>query len=179
MVAAFDDAETRDLRELPGVERLERPGPWGTFPEHTEGSAPHAPTLSNGPLYTGEYREEVNGDVFTVPVGRVTILATLRRPWPWVGFAVDGSKIPGGQTVTFGLRVLLRSGSALVSASLLPAAVPGLSITGPPTAGMNGWQAMIGIAASARLELFALITAGAATRVRGTLWGCNAPGFGP
>jgi hypothetical protein len=170
----FADDQARDLHELPNVARLERPGPWGTYAENTHGSAPHAPTLDNGPLYTGEYREEINGDITTLIANVPTTLATLRRPWPWIGFAVDGRGLAGAQVLLLQLRVILRSGPAVLVASASGTQTIPITVTGPV-----GWVAVSGVACGARAEVFATLQGGQPVKVRGTIWGTNISGFGP
>lgn len=176
LLQAFDRAQVRDLKRLPGVERVTFPGPYGTHPERTPGSAPLAPTLANGPLYTGEWREEINGDRLTVPAdGSVTTLATLRRPWPLVGFAVDTSGIAGGQTLTASILVVTRSARARIMGTPIPTP-PVITSVGPDP---FGWLAIVAIPLGARAELYATVTGGGTAKVRANLWGCNVPGFGP
>jgi hypothetical protein len=178
VLRAFDQAEARDLRELPHVARVRYPGPYGTFPEDTEGSAPRSPTLTNEPLYTGEWREEVWSEYLVLQANATPlVLATLRRPWPYAGFAVDASKVPSGQTVTFSLRVVVRNARAFLFGNVFAVLPASLPVIGPAPG--DGWLAVTGIYAGARLELICTNTPGVACKVRGTLWGYNAPGYGP
>ena len=183
-VREWQEAQRRDLSELPSVARLERPGAFGTFPERVLGSAPQAPTLDDGPLYTGEWREEVNGDFVSVTPSNTnaplqTVLATLRRPWPFVGFAIDPSRLPGGVPVVAGLNVIMRSARAqlvtnVFGGGFLP---PTISITTPVLP--PGWVAATGMFVGARVELWIAQGGLAAAPMRGNLWGYNAPGYGP
>lgn len=169
---------------LPNVAPLIRPGSFGTFPETVEGSAPKAPTLDHGPLYTGEWREEVNGDPLIVQTtGVQTVLATLRRPWPFVGFAVDVSRLAAGDVVVAGLNVVTRSSRATLVGNVIQGGVLGstaqLTFTIPAT-NPPAWIAMTGMILGVRPELWISLTrTGGAVKLRGDLWGYNSPGFGP
>jgi hypothetical protein len=182
VVRAFADAQERDLRELPGVDRRTYPGPFGTRPERTDGSAPEAPTLDSDALYTGESREEdYTPDSVIVPVDATgyTTLCTLRRPWPFAGFAVDTSRIPSGITGQVFARVVTRLGRAIIVGNVLTVIPATLPITGPVP---GGWVAVTGLYAGARLELVAQVTTGSEAGdvvLRAVMWGFNAPGFGP
>lgn len=182
IVQQWQRDQARDLRDLPHAARLVRPGPFGTFAERTDGSAPEAPTLDSGPLYTGEWREEVDGDPLVVDTDEPTILCSLRRPWPFVGFAIDTSKGRAGQTLTAGLLLITRSGhtkllnNVLGGAAVAPQiAVVGVQVPWP-------WVGMTGIFVGMRVALFVTNTGGEAPTsltVKGNLWGYNSPGFGP
>jgi len=183
---AWRDDQRADLRNLPHVARLVRPGSYGTFAERTPGSHPLAPTLDDGPLYTGEDREEVNGDYTDLPPDvPYVLLASLRRPWPLVGFALDTANSAAGVTVTAGLLAIMRSGQARLVGNVVggpPPPVPELAITG--IAAPFPWVSMSGIYAGVRVAIFAFRTGGgepapAGITVRANLWGYNAPGFGP
>jgi hypothetical protein len=177
---AWDDAQARDLRELPGVNRIERPGSFGTYAQDTRQAGPKAPTLSDGPLYTGEWREEIDGNAIDVVGGLEgrTVLCSLRRPWPFVGFAVDVSRVPAGTNVVAGLNVIMRSARAVLLQNVLGGGLPAvLQIT----AGAFPWNAMTGILAGVRVELWISQndTSQRSWPMKGNLWGYNAPGFGP
>jgi hypothetical protein len=185
---AWRKAQDRDLVELPHEARLDRPGAYGTHAERTRGSVPKAPTLDNGPLYTGEDREEINGEFTTVadPSSTVTtLLASTRRPWPYIAFALDTSNVPALTTVRAGVVLLTRSGPVRLVGNLIggaPPPVPELTQTG--VALPFPWICMTGIYVGARVAIFATQTfagEGEAPEllVRANLWGYNAPGFGP
>ena len=184
IVQAWNEAQADDLRELPGVARVVRPGSFGTFPERTHGSAPKAPTLDDGPLYTGEWREEVDGNALSVNANLApeqptwTQLAALRRPWPFVGFAVDTIGVPAGVNISAALLVLMRSGQALLLQNVIGAGVPALiNVTGPQ---VPQWVAMTGILAGARVALaISHNNPEGPITMKGNLWGYNSPGFGP
>ena len=186
VVADWNRAQARDLRELPHATRLVRPGSFGTYAERTKGSAPEAPTLDDGALYTGEYREEVDGNELAVPLTSkrpYVLLASLRRPWPYVGFAIDTSDVPSVSQVTAGLVVLMRSGHARLLNSVVAGAafVPQIVVTG--TAAPFPWVTMTGIYAGARVAVYATQSQGEdedeLVNLKANLWGYNAPGFGP
>lgn len=186
IVREWDRAQARDLRDLPHEPRLVRPGSYGTFPERVEGSAPLAPTLDDGPLYTGEWREEIDGDYVDVPVGGSFVtLAALRRPWPYVGFAVDTSAVaPAGTSVRVGLLVLTRSGHARLIANVVggaPLPAPEIIVAAPQAP--FHWVTMSGIYVGARVAVYATATntddEEEQCTLRANLWGYNAPGFGP
>jgi hypothetical protein len=182
----FAQAQARDRRTLPGVPRLLRPGPYGTFAGETFGSAPDAPTLDDGPLYTGESREEVDGKFQDVPDENdapFTFLASLRRPWPYVGFVIDTSQVPATFQIVCGLVLLTRSGPARLIGNVVgpaPTVIPEIELTTPiipfPMVGMAG------IYAGERVAVWVKQTGGdhpATVQMRANLWGYNAPGFGP
>lgn len=184
--AEWDRAQSRDLRELPGVPRVVRGGAYGTFPERVRGYAPKAPTLDDGPTYTGEAREEVNGNPLVVPASsgkKYVVLAMLRRPWPYVGFAFDTSDVdPTGEgSLTVGILAILRGTQrALVLGSVVGGTPPpavALSVTAPQSP--FPWIAMTGIYAGARIAVYAINTRATDATVTANLWGYNAPGFGP
>ena len=185
---AWASAQARDLKNLPHEENLDRRGAYGTHAERTRGSVPLAPTLDNGPLYTGEDREEINGDELVVPLASdndFVYLASTRRPWPYVAFAIDTSNVAPLTTVRAGVVLLTRSGPVRLVGNLIggaPPPVPELTQTGP--AAPFAWIAMTGIYVGARVAVFATQTFGGEDEapeciVRANLWGYNAPGFGP
>ena len=182
--------QASDLRNLPHATRLVRPGSYGTFAGRTKGSAPEAPTLDDGPLYTGEWREEVDGNELVVPLSEeghkpFVVLASLRRPWPYVGFAFDTKQFPHNATVTVGLLILTRSGHAELLANNVggaPPPLPQLTVTG--TNQPFPWVAMTGIFVGARVAVFATAVPSDEASVdeilcKVDLWGYNDAGFGP
>jgi hypothetical protein len=177
---AADAAAAHDARTLPSTRQRLYRGPYGTFPERTRGSYPKAPPLADGPLYRGEWREDISGKSLVLPGnGARVVLASTRRPWPFVGFAVDTSRIAGGLTVTFLLQVCPRGCNAqVVQNVIVGAALPEIVQTGP--AAPNPWLAVIGLMPGARVEVVAFLTPTEGTaEVRASLWGYNAPGYGP
>jgi hypothetical protein len=185
----FVEAQRRDLVALPSAPRVVRPGSFGTYAQETRQGGPRAPTLDHGPVYTGEDREEIDGTFLEVDDSSVTpgytILATLRRPWPFVGFVVDVSKVPDTFNVKAGLVVITRSGPArlvanVVGALAVPAPIPEIQLVTPaapfPMLGFSG------VYAGARVGIYVIQTGGdhpATVEIRGNLWGYNAPGYGP
>jgi hypothetical protein len=185
---AWASARASDLRNLPHEARLDRPGPYGTNAQRTRGSVPKSPTLDAGPLYTGEDREEIDGDQLVVPLAEdseLVILASTRRPWPYISFSVDTSLVPTLTTLRVGIVVHTRSGPARLVANLFggaPPPVPELTQTG--RAAPYPWIQMAGIYVGARVSIFATQTFGGEAEapecvVRANLLGYNAPGFGP
>lgn len=178
--ARWRAAQARDAAMLPSVPRIVRPGSFGTFPEDTRQGGPKAPTLSDGPLFTGEGREEVNGAPLSCPAGANvwTPLANLRRPWPFVGFAVDLSQFPAGTTIGAALVVLMRSGRAFLfsgAGTVIPSQIVGTTpiIPGQP------WLALAGIYAGARVEVVINHNAAQPVKVRANVWGYDDPAYGP
>lgn len=179
-----------DLTRLPNVPRKLREGSFGTFPEDVRQGGPLAPTLDNGPLYTGEWREEVNGlDILVPPSVTATpqiaggtagsaspgqVLCTLREPWPLVGFAVDVSKFSPTDQILVGLTIPMRSGRAVLIANAVGNTLVGAQLTWTVPAApavKNSWIAMTGIAAGARVELWLQHNHEGNVKVRGNLWG--------
>jgi len=179
----WEAARARDLRTLPSVVPIERGGSFGTHAERTRKGGAEAPTLDHGPVDTGEWREEINGDFLDVPDENTspwfTRLATLRREWPFVGFAVDTGEVPDTFTVTAGLIIESRSGPVLLVANVVggaPAPVPQIQVTVPvvPIA----WVGMTGIYAGARVSVYVRQSGGdhpATVQMRANLWGYKAP----
>ena len=110
--------------------------------------------------FSGElYEQAATTGFLKVPGGATIVLATLRRAWPLVGFAVNPGD--GAGTLTAFLRVYVDSiQSAVVNGTAL--AIP----AGPPLASQAFFIA-------ARAELVVHNTGAAATRVRGTVYGMN------
>ena len=173
---AWDQARANDLRELPNALDLVRPGTFGTFPEDTPQDGPKAPTLDHGPLYVGEWREEIAGDyldVTTATEARPVTLVTLREPWEFVGYAVDTTSLDPGATLQAVGRIVTRAGGrAAIFGTPIPIA-PIITSAGPSP--LN-WLAITGIIAGARLEVVAwLSVAGQGpSKVRANVWGFNA-----
>lgn len=140
--------------------------------EDEDRDIPRAPPLDEGPIYTGEWREETTTDkpIRVNPgTSQLVALLTLRRPWPLVGFSVDGTKIHGGQTLTVTLRILTRGMGAIVQAA-------SMNLVGPQLFPF----ASLGHQVGARCELVALLAGGGVfVPVRASLWGSNVPGQGP
>lgn len=179
---AWDRAQAQDLRDLPHRTRLVRPGSFGTYPEKTFGSAPKAPTLDSGPLYTGEWREEIDGnDILVLPNSAkqqpVTVLASLRRAWPYVGFAFDTRNFPtsGPVNVTVGLMVQTRSGHV----QLLNNVGASVQVVQAGPATPLPWLGVTGVFVGARVSLYATHDGSTSFKVKGNLWGYDDPGYGP
>jgi hypothetical protein len=120
---------------------------------------------ANAPPYAGEIREDQHGTKHDCPPGSFTTLATLRRAWNYVGFAID----PGDALSPFtGLAVTLRvlgSLQGLIANQGLPVAV-----TDQRTA------AYVGFVVGAPCEVvFVNATSGGGAvtihGVRGSIWG--------
>ena len=134
-------------------------------PELERGTIPSRVTLdSNAPPFAGELREEqtTNGRLDVLP-GRFVVLATLRRPWNYIGFAVDLGDWGGGAGFIAFLRTLGRGVNGAIQQTATP-----LTTTGPPVA-------FSGFIVGATCELVvANITEAPPTAilgVRGTIWG--------
>lgn len=110
--------------------------------------------------FGGEQYEAVatSGKGLSIGAGQTVVLATLRRAWPLVGFAVYPGDKAG--TLVASLRVIVRGmNSAVVAGSAL--AIPNAL---NPTASLAFFVA-------ARAELVVTNTGAAATLVRGTIYG--------
>lgn len=128
-------------------------------PESRRETIPPRVTLGrNAVPFAGELREQqYTAKKVTVAVGATVILATLIRPWNYIGFAVDPGSAGGAGVVAF-----LRIKTVIGDAALANVAV---------TAG-GGLQAFLAQAVGARAEL--AVTNGTAvpiTGVRGIIWG--------
>lgn len=127
-------------------------------PEELRSVIPPRVTLdANAPPYAGELREEHTGPrIRALPVGAIVTLATLRRAWNYVGFAVDPGDAQAGLTAA--LRVLTRGVNGVV--------LPGVAI------GAGAPQAFLGNILGVECEL--VLTNGTAFVVhnaRGSIWG--------
>lgn len=113
--------------------------------------------------FAGELREEESGGLIAaIPPGAIVTLATLRRPWNFVGIAFDPGDTPDlADQAAVALRVLTRG----VKGYTTPIAVSG-----------SGPQAVIGIIVGVACELvfFNLTNLGTPVtihNVRGSIWG--------
>jgi hypothetical protein len=138
-------------------------------PEIVRDTIPWHPTLDTGqPPYSGEIREEMIGSpvVSLAPVApqihTIVVLATLRRPWNYIGFAVDPRAFGGVAGIGVGLRVLTRLGPALMQS---PAAIP--------LAGVTDIVAATNYIVGAPCELVFVNASGASATVRGCIWGMS------
>lgn len=132
-------------------------------PETDRSGIPNRVNLDTGGVpFAGEFREEQHRAVNArIKIGATVTIATLRRPWNYVGFIVD----PGSSTVSFQayLRVLTRGLSGVVTPSQLTIQ-PGL-----------GPQASTALIMGAVCELIVTNPTGEGSAqlsgVRGTIWG--------
>lgn len=124
-------------------------------------------TLSRGGIpFSKELREETDA-LLRKPVNpgdANIVVATLRRPWTYVGFMVDPGNATGA--IVASLRALSRGG---------PAIVPGSSITISPG---DGPTAAVAVPMGIRCELVLSYESpgegiGPAKGVRGALWGMS------
>lgn len=138
-------------------------------PEIIRDTIPWHPTLDTGqPPYSGEIREEMIGEPVvsqapTTPTTRTIVcLATLRRPWNYVGFAVDARAFAGVTGISVALRVLTRLGPALMQS---PAPV---SLTG-----VTEIVAATNYIVGAPCELVFINATESTHAVRGCIWGMS------
>jgi hypothetical protein len=129
-------------------------------PERLRSAIPVRVTLdSNSPPFSGELREEHSGPRLDLPDGAFVTLATLRRPWNYVGIAIDPGDLGSGTGLAVALRILTRGVNGLT----VPIALSG---AGP--------QAFVGIIVGATCELVAINgTGGVVHHVRGSIWGMS------
>jgi hypothetical protein len=121
------------------------------------------------PPFTGEAREEKFGDSgrngIVVP-SLPTILCTLSRAWPLIGFAVNPGNLTGGGGVNVLaalLFVLLKGQRALVSTTLISGGLGAVAV--PPI--------LIGAKCELAVEPNAAATPNPLVGVTATLWGSN------
>jgi len=138
-------------------------------PEIVRDTIPWHPTLDTGQApYSGEIREEIIGSavVSLAPVAPQTLtivtLATLRRPWSYVGFAVDPRAFAGVAGIAVALRVLTRLGPALMQS---PAAIS--------LAGVNDIVSATNYIVGNRAELVFINASATTASVRGCIWGMS------
>lgn len=133
-------------------------------PELERRTIPSRVTLdTHAQPFAGELREEDSGPIIAaIPPGSIVTLATLRRPWNFVGIAVDPGDTPDlANQAVVALRVLTRGVKGIS---------PPLAISG------SGPQAFLNIIVGAACELvfFNLTNLGTPVtihNVRGTIWG--------
>jgi hypothetical protein len=82
---------------------------------------------ANAPPFAGELREDQHGTPVDCPPGSITTLATLRRPWNFVGFSVNQGDLADRPGCAVTLRVLTRAVNGFVINQGLPAALAGSS----------------------------------------------------
>lgn len=133
-------------------------------PELERAAIPPRVTLdTHGQPFAGELREEDSGPIIAqIAPGALVTLATLRRPWNFVGIAVDPGDTPdlANQAAVL-LRVLVRGVKGLSAPFVLSGAAP---------------QAFLNIIVGAPCELVFfnltnLTTPATIHNVRGTIWG--------
>ena len=129
-------------------------------PEIERSAIPARVTTSVGPTFAGELREEQStARPLTIPAHGFAILATLRRPWVYVGWAVNPGDI-GGAGLSAVLQILTRG----VNGATTPVALAGTSPF-----------AALGITCGARAELVVVnTTSNPVHGVRGSIWGMGA-----
>ena len=129
-------------------------------PELDRGAIPSRVTMSTDVPFAGELREEQSSArPLTIGPNATITLATLRRPWVYVGWAVNPGNIGGAGLSAF-LRILTRG----VNGATTPVALAG---TAP--------FAVLGITCGARAELVLVnATGNPVAGVRGSIWGMGA-----
>lgn len=130
-------------------------------PELLRETIPPRVTLdANAVPFAGELREEQESTrAFTIPAGGVVVLASLRRPWNFVGFAVHPGNAGAGL-----LEATLRVRTRGFPAILQPAVSVGAGLASAFPAVILGAQA----------DLIVTNTGGvAAVGVRGAIWGMS------
>lgn len=138
-------------------------------PEIIRDTIPWHPTLDPGqPPFSGEIREEMIGSpiLSRAPVApqaeTIITLATLRRPWNYIGFSVDPRAFGGITGIAVTIRILTRLGPALL---LSPAAI-----------NLSGVQTIVAATnyiVGAPCELVFLNTSATSAQVRGCIWGMS------
>jgi hypothetical protein len=128
-------------------------------PEDDREVIPVRVTLNkNAPPFAGELREEQSSQpVKNFAVDAQVTLATLRRPWSYVGWAVDPGNAGAGLTAQ--LRILTRGLDAYTAPVVIPAGRP---------------FALVGLIVGATCELVVTNgTAGVVRNLRGSIWGMS------
>jgi hypothetical protein len=122
------------------------------IPRHVLGNAGDVP-------FDGELREEMSAGPFSMPANSEVVRATLRRPWLYVGCAIDP-----GNTAGPGLQAALRLPNARFTATILSFAING-----------NGFaQAFPAIICGSRAELVLQNTTGSTlTGLKVAIWGMS------
>lgn len=138
-------------------------------PEIIRDTIPWHPTLDTGqPPYSGEIREEMLGEpVMSLPPTTPTphtivCLATLRRPWNYIGFAVDARSFGGATGIAVTLRILTRLGPAFLQS---PAAINLSGVTDV----VSATNYIVG----ERAELVFINATEQSGLVRGVIWGMS------
>lgn len=127
-------------------------------PESNRQAIPARVTLDAQSVpFAGELREEqASQKVLTVVAGGAVVLATLRRPWNFVGLVVDPGSI-GGPGLVWQLKILTRGPPGFTA----PVGLAGTFV-----------QAFTNLIVGARCELVVSNTAKSdVTGVRGAIWG--------
>jgi|SRR5215831_6869491 len=118
------------VRGRPAEQRIVVPRRLGLAlePEIDRAPIPSRVTLStNAPPFAGEVREEQsNTKPLTIPSGVTATVATLRRPWNFVGWAVNPGNTIGVGLVA-ALRILTRAVNVPTATTAIPAGV-GLAV---------------------------------------------------
>jgi hypothetical protein len=129
-------------------------------PEIDRDAIPPRITLAqNAPPFAGELREEqCTSRPLRALVGAQVTLATLRRPWSFVGWAINpGNAVGAGLSAQ--LRILTRGVNGLTVAVAVPAGLP---------------FAVVGLVVGATCEL--VVTNGTGAPVKGlvgAIWGMS------
>jgi hypothetical protein len=129
-------------------------------PEIERSTIPARVTLAqNAPPFAGELREEqCTARPLTCPNGGQITLATLRRPWNYVGWCVRPGDA-GGAGLSVQLRILTRGVNGLTAPVAVAAGLP---------------FAVTGIIMGATCELVVVNTTGAPVKgLVGALWGMS------
>lgn len=111
--------------------------------------------------FAGELREEAQSTKpLTIPIGGVVVLCSLRRPWNYVGFAIDPGNAVAA-TLVAALRVRTAGFPAIVQTPV------------PIGSGLPSAFPAIILAAQADLIVTNTSVSAAAVGVRGAIWGMS------
>lgn len=129
-------------------------------PEALRDVIPARVTLAeNAPPYAGELREEHTGAIVKLlGAGQMASLATLRRAWNYVGWAIQPGDADAGQ-LSAQIKVLTRGINGYTAAVAVPAGLP---------------FALVGLIVGAACELVVTNTGDEPVElVRGSIWGMS------
>lgn len=140
-------------------------------PSIERGPIPSRVTMrASAPPFAGELREEASSPAFTTPlaVDQFLTLATLRRPWLYVGFIVKVGNAAVPVAPRRGLVAFLRIKADRYNGLTQPFVIP-LSATAPLA---KQTQAVVNLTVGAACELVVLNeTDGPVTGLAGAIWG--------
>ena len=137
-------------------------------PELERATIPERVTMGAGaPPFAGELREEQSSPRFSTAlgVGKMMTLATLRRPWLYVGFIVDPGNATRPEAPDRGIVAFLRILAGRMNGLTGPFIIPVFAPIGPP-------QAVVNVTVGAACELVVLNETGQGVKnIAGTIWG--------